>query len=273
MATIFSVTYRMYKSVTECPVCTFQWVFRKNISVNKILLIFTFYWHRICIAPPVFSLILQCLLWKIWIIAWNISACLANITSLCQGQHFPIFCSPPPKWIYNISITSHCAKCSWGHKCCGDKYKIFFLLIFLHKLCLIFQVWFLLFFPCEIHRTLAFAWFFILNKVNIWSDSCLSLYFPPVANWLWDFTEKNSVLYISLKFSAWLTQWAKYIISAVPSCKSVTSCTVISGCHFSRLFGLLLSCKRRKRLTISVSSPCYFSQYPPIFLVPRELCW
>lgn len=126
MATIFSVTYRMYKSVTECPVCTFQWVFRKNISVNKILLIFTFYWHRICIAPPVFSLILQCLLWKIWIIAWNISACLANITSLCQGQHFPIFCSPPPKWIYNISITSHCAKCSWGHKCCGDKYKVFF---------------------------------------------------------------------------------------------------------------------------------------------------
>lgn len=50
---------------SECPVCTFQEVFRKNISVNKILLIFTFCWHLLCIPPPVFSLLLQCLVWKI----------------------------------------------------------------------------------------------------------------------------------------------------------------------------------------------------------------
>lgn len=107
---------------------------------------------------------------------------------------------------------------------------------------------------------------FLLNKVNIWSGSCLSLYFPPVVKWWWDFTESDSVLY-QLK----VAQWAKEIIWADPSHKSALSSEITWGCPFSRLLEPLFSCRRKKGMPISASSPCYLSQHPPRFLFSGEL--
>lgn len=206
----------------------------------------------------------------------NLNNCIEYFSLVSQynffvsGTAFPSILLSFSKWVYNISITSQFAKCSRSHKCCGDKCKIFFLSIFLHKLCLIFQVWFLLFFPCEIHCTLAFAW------ISSWTKSIFDLILDFFHIFLLLLTDYgillSKILYCtSLQFSVWLTQWPSIwfqLFLRVYQSRAVLS---FGAVIFPDILGLLVSCKRRKRMTISASSPCYFSQYPPMFLVPREL--
>lgn len=179
----------------------------------------------------------------------NMSNC-GEYSSSASQCHFSVIGTAFPSILLSFPKTNiqdlHYMPFCWGsrgHKCCGVKYKIFFPFDLFPQIMLNISGLISSVFPWELLCTLAFAW------MPSWTKSIFDVIPACFQIFLLLPTDYGILLskilyWISFKFSAWLTHEP---CTAAPSCKSATSSTVIWGCHFSRLLGLLFSYKRKKK--------------------------